>query len=75
MLYICDEENHDSVYQCNRRFQEILRTYDISPQGRNNKLWNNLPPTTQQIITPFLTSHYKIVTVSDDNEFPHPIYG
>ncbi|XP_020296818.1 serine/threonine-protein kinase ATR [Pseudomyrmex gracilis] len=55
--------------------QEILRAYEISPQGRNNVLWNNLPLTTQQIITPFLTSHYKIAAVCDDNEFPHPVYG
>ncbi|XP_060828354.1 serine/threonine-protein kinase atr-like [Bombus pascuorum] len=55
--------------------QEILRTYDISPQGKNSELWNSLPVTMKQIITPFLTSHYKIATISDDKTFPHPIYG
>ncbi|XP_076679651.1 serine/threonine-protein kinase atr isoform X1 [Andrena cerasifolii] len=55
--------------------QEILKTYDISPQGRNSNLWNNLPLTVKQIISPFLTSHYKIAAVSDDKKFPHPIYG
>lgn len=29
----------------------------------------------RQIITPFLTSHYKIATISDNETFPHPIYG
>ncbi|KAG6794440.1 serine/threonine-protein kinase atr-like [Apis mellifera caucasica] len=55
--------------------QEILKTYDISPQGKNNELWNNLPVSMKQIITPFLTSHYKIATISDNETFPHPIYG
>ncbi|OAD54306.1 Serine/threonine-protein kinase atr [Eufriesea mexicana] len=55
--------------------QEILKTYDISPRGKNSDLWNSLPLTMKQIITPFLTSHYKIATISDDKTFPHPIYG
>ncbi|CAK9833676.1 Serine/threonine-protein kinase atr [Anthophora retusa] len=55
--------------------QEILKAYDISPQGKNSTLWNSLPVTMKQIITPFLTSHYKIATISDDKIFPHPIYG
>ncbi|KOX79522.1 Serine/threonine-protein kinase atr [Melipona quadrifasciata] len=55
--------------------QEILKTYEISPQGKNSELWNSLPVTMKQIITPFLTSHYKIATISDDKSFPHPIYG
>lgn len=55
--------------------QEILRAYDISPEGKNNHLWHSLPLTVKQIISPFLTSHYKIATVSDDKKLPHPIYG
>nr|XP_034192073.1 serine/threonine-protein kinase ATR [Osmia lignaria]XP_034192074.1 serine/threonine-protein kinase ATR [Osmia lignaria]XP_034192075.1 serine/threonine-protein kinase ATR [Osmia lignaria] len=55
--------------------QEILKTYDISPNGQNSQLWNSLPVTMRQIITPFLTSHYKIAAISDDNMFPHPIYS
>ncbi|XP_043511522.1 serine/threonine-protein kinase atr [Frieseomelitta varia] len=55
--------------------QEILKTYEISPQGKNSELWNSLPVTMKQIITPFLTSHYKIATISDDKTFSHPIYG
>lgn len=55
--------------------QEILKTYEISPKGKNSNIWNSLPSTTQQIIFPFLTSHYKITTTNDENEFPHPIYG
>ncbi|XP_003702936.2 serine/threonine-protein kinase ATR isoform X1 [Megachile rotundata] len=55
--------------------QEILKTYNISPQGKNSQLWNNLPLTMRQIITPFLTSHYKIAAISDNKVFPHPIYG
>ncbi|KZC05824.1 Serine/threonine-protein kinase atr [Dufourea novaeangliae] len=55
--------------------QETLKAYEITPQGRNYKLWNSLPLTTRQIISPFLTSHYKIAAVSDDKMFPHPIYG
>ncbi|XP_026671548.1 serine/threonine-protein kinase ATR-like isoform X2 [Ceratina calcarata] len=55
--------------------QEILKAYNISPKGRNLDLWDNLPATMKQIITPFLTSHYKCATVSDDKTFPHPIYG
>lgn len=55
--------------------QEILKAYDISPQGKNSTLWNGLPLTMRQIISPFLTSHYKIAAVSDDKKFPHPIYG
>ncbi|KAG5348071.1 ATR kinase, partial [Acromyrmex charruanus] len=69
------QKNSQSMDCFSLAIQEILRAYDISPQGRNNELWNNLPSTTQQIIIPFLTSHYKIVTVSDDDEFSHPIYG
>ncbi|XP_011699804.1 PREDICTED: serine/threonine-protein kinase ATR isoform X2 [Wasmannia auropunctata] len=69
------QKNSQSMDCFSLAIQEILKAYDISPQGRNSELWNNLPPTTQQIIIPFLTSHYKIVTVSDDDEFPHPIYG
>ncbi|XP_011329801.1 serine/threonine-protein kinase ATR isoform X3 [Ooceraea biroi] len=69
------QKNSQSMDCFSLAIQEILRAYDISPQGRNSELWNNLPSTMQQIIIPFLTSHYKIVTVSDDNEFPHPIYG
>nr|XP_031832738.1 serine/threonine-protein kinase atr-like [Nomia melanderi] len=55
--------------------QEILKAFEITPQGRNSELWNDLPLTTRQIISPFLTSHYKIAAVSDDKMFPHPIYG
>ncbi|XP_033336517.2 serine/threonine-protein kinase ATR [Megalopta genalis] len=55
--------------------QEILKAYEITPQGKNSELWNSLPLTTRQIIFPFLTSHYKIAAVSDDKMFPHPIYG
>ncbi|XP_046813707.1 serine/threonine-protein kinase ATR isoform X1 [Vespa crabro] len=55
--------------------QEILKAYDIRPEGKNSELWNNLPLTTQQIIFPFLTSHYKITVVNDIIEFPHPVYG
>ncbi|KYN10085.1 Serine/threonine-protein kinase atr [Trachymyrmex cornetzi] len=69
------QKNSQSMDCFSLAIQEILRAYDISPQGRNNELWNNLPSTTQQIIIPFLTSHYKIVTISDDDEFSHPIYG
>ncbi|KAL0107168.1 hypothetical protein PUN28_015590 [Cardiocondyla obscurior] len=69
------QKNSQSMDCFSLAIQEILKAYDISPQGRNNQLWHNLPLTTQQIIIPFLTSHYKIVTVSDDDEFPHPIYG
>ncbi|XP_011875240.1 PREDICTED: serine/threonine-protein kinase ATR [Vollenhovia emeryi] len=69
------QKNSQSMDCFSLAIQEILKAYDISPQGRNNKLWNSLPSTTQQIITPFLTSHYKVVTVSDNDEFSHPIYG
>ncbi|XP_071651380.1 serine/threonine-protein kinase ATR [Temnothorax longispinosus] len=69
------QKNSQSMDCFSLAIQEILKAYDISPQGRNSELWNNLPPNTQQIIIPFLTSHYKIATVSDDDEFPHPIYG
>ncbi|XP_028046695.1 serine/threonine-protein kinase ATR isoform X2 [Monomorium pharaonis] len=69
------QKNSQSMDCFSLAIQEILKAYDISPQGRNSELWNNLPLTTQQIIIPFLTSHYKIVTVSDNDEFPHPIYS
>ncbi|XP_025986385.1 serine/threonine-protein kinase ATR [Solenopsis invicta] len=69
------QKNSQSMDCFSLAIQEILKAYDISPRGRNNELWNNLPLTTQQIITPFLTSHYKIATNSDDKEFPHPVYG
>ncbi|XP_025264576.1 serine/threonine-protein kinase ATR [Camponotus floridanus] len=69
------QKNSQSMDCFSLAIQEILRAYNISPQGRNKELWNNLPFTTQQIITPFLTSHYKIATVSDDNDLPHPIYS
>ncbi|XP_076632761.1 serine/threonine-protein kinase atr isoform X1 [Colletes latitarsis] len=55
--------------------QEILKAYNISPEGINSELWNSLPLTMRQIIFPFLTSHYKIAAVSDDKKFPSPIYG
>lgn len=74
-IFIYDKFKKKILFKYDQYFQEILRAYNISPQGRNNELWNNLPFTTQQIITPFLTSHYKIATVSDDHELPHPIYG
>ncbi|XP_032688955.1 serine/threonine-protein kinase ATR isoform X2 [Odontomachus brunneus] len=71
------QKNSQSMDCFSLAIQEILRAYDISPQGRNSELWNNLPSTTQQIISPFLTSHYKRKeeAITDDNEFPHPIYG
>ncbi|XP_014472413.1 PREDICTED: serine/threonine-protein kinase ATR-like isoform X2 [Dinoponera quadriceps] len=71
------QKNSQSMDCFSLAIQEILKTYDISPQGRNSELWNNLSCTTQQIIAPFLTSHYKRKeeTITDDNEFPHPIYG
>ncbi|XP_034947758.1 serine/threonine-protein kinase ATR-like [Chelonus insularis] len=53
--------------------QEILRSYEISPTGRNQKLWNALSHETQQIVVPFLTSHYKILTTI--NPIDYPIYG
>ncbi|XP_012230547.1 serine/threonine-protein kinase ATR [Linepithema humile] len=68
------QKNSQSMDCFSLAIQEILKAYDISPQGQNSELWNNLPSTMQQIIIPFLTSHYKIATVSDDDEFPHPIY-
>ncbi|XP_066597912.1 serine/threonine-protein kinase atr-like [Prorops nasuta] len=54
--------------------QEILGLFEISPQGKNSESWHNLPLSVQQIIIPFLTSHYKITTI-EENNFPHPIYG
>ncbi|XP_076757525.1 serine/threonine-protein kinase ATR [Xylocopa sonorina] len=55
--------------------QEILKAYDISPQGKNKELWNSFPVIMKQIITPFLTSHYKIATINNNKTFSHPIYG
>ncbi|XP_015183049.1 PREDICTED: serine/threonine-protein kinase ATR isoform X2 [Polistes dominula] len=55
--------------------QEILKAYDIRPEGKKSKLWKNLPSTMQQIIFPFLTSHYSITVKSDISSFPRPIYG
>ncbi|XP_043279597.1 serine/threonine-protein kinase ATR isoform X2 [Venturia canescens] len=55
--------------------QEILKAYEISPTGKNSSIWDNLPSMTQQIILPFLTSHYKNTASIDQTEFPHPIYG
>ncbi|XP_025157159.1 serine/threonine-protein kinase ATR [Harpegnathos saltator] len=71
------QKNSQSMDCFSLAIQEILRAYDISPQGQNSELWNNLPSTTQQIITPFLTSHYKRKeeAINEDNEFPHPVYG
>ncbi|KAL7294393.1 hypothetical protein TKK_0012398 [Trichogramma kaykai] len=54
--------------------QEILRTYEISPEGRNKKLWKDLSPKIQRMVTPLLTSHYTIMT-STDIEHSGPIYG
>ncbi|KAL6262489.1 hypothetical protein P5V15_007574 [Pogonomyrmex californicus] len=58
------QKNSQSMDCFSLAIQEILKAYDISPQGRNSKLWKNLSATTQQIIIPFLTSHYKIATVT-----------
>ncbi|XP_048511999.1 serine/threonine-protein kinase ATR isoform X2 [Athalia rosae] len=55
--------------------QEILKTYSISPDGDNREYWEQFPNTVQQMIHPFLSSHYKITAIKDDNEYPHPIYG
>ncbi|XP_046746064.1 serine/threonine-protein kinase ATR isoform X2 [Diprion similis] len=55
--------------------QEILKTYSISPDGTNRHCWKQFPNTIQQMIHPFLNSHYKITTIKDGNEYPHPIYG
>ncbi|XP_043497369.1 serine/threonine-protein kinase ATR-like isoform X1 [Polistes fuscatus] len=55
--------------------QEILKAYNIRPEGKQSKLWKNLPSTMQQIIFPFLTSHYSITVKADVRAFPQPIYG
>ncbi|KAI4487089.1 hypothetical protein M0802_012043 [Mischocyttarus mexicanus] len=55
--------------------QEILKAYDIRPEGKKSILWKNLPSTMQQIIFPFLTSHYSITVKSDISAFSQPIYG
>ncbi|KAK0088729.1 hypothetical protein PV325_010836 [Microctonus aethiopoides] len=52
--------------------QEVSRTYDIIPDGVN-RLWKTLPLMTQQIILPFLTSHYKPSPTSEILQYP--IYG
>ena len=54
--------------------QEILRAYEISPEGRNKKLWNDFSSKIQRMITPLLTSHYKINS-SSEGECSSPIYG
>ncbi|KAK0175715.1 hypothetical protein PV327_009444 [Microctonus hyperodae] len=52
--------------------QEVLKTYDIVPDGIN-RLWKTLPTMTQQIVLPFLTSHYKEVPAGESCHYP--IYG
>ncbi|XP_012274502.1 serine/threonine-protein kinase ATR [Orussus abietinus] len=55
--------------------QETLLAYDISPQGRNCELWNSFSSTVQQMIFPFLTSHYVNAVGEAESRIPHPIYG
>lgn len=55
--------------------QEILKAYNISPDGSNKDLWEKMPFTVQEMIYPFLTSNYTIMTSDNHGDYPHPIYG
>ncbi|OXU29026.1 hypothetical protein TSAR_005154 [Trichomalopsis sarcophagae] len=68
------QKNTQSLDCFSLAIQEILRSYEISPGGRNCRLWNDLSSKIQHMIYPLLTSHYTITTASEV-ELPSPIYG
>ncbi|XP_014204493.1 serine/threonine-protein kinase ATR [Copidosoma floridanum] len=68
------QKNTQSMDCFNLAIQEILRLYEISPEGKNSRLWNDLPSKIQHMIFPLLKSHYTN-TSNNEVEFQTPIYG
>ncbi|XP_011503709.1 PREDICTED: serine/threonine-protein kinase atr-like [Ceratosolen solmsi marchali] len=69
------QKNTQSMDCFSLAIQELLRSFQISPSGKNCKLWNELPSKIQHMIFPLLTSHYTITIANNDVEFSNPIYG
>ncbi|XP_063235756.1 LOW QUALITY PROTEIN: serine/threonine-protein kinase ATR [Bacillus rossius redtenbacheri] len=56
--------------------QELLKAYSISPNAKASKrhLWDSFPDFMKEIMSPLLTSSYKI-TVNRVSTYVHPVYG
>ncbi|XP_008550901.1 serine/threonine-protein kinase atr [Microplitis demolitor] len=72
-----NEQNTTRNVDCfSLAIQEILKVWDIKPEGgANSELWRSFTPLTQQIVFPMLTSHYTILSTPDASNINYPIYG
>ncbi|KAJ8680180.1 hypothetical protein QAD02_015967 [Eretmocerus hayati] len=68
------QKNTQSMDSFSLAIQELLKHFEISPDGSNSRLWDALPSKIQHMISPLLTSHY-IPMANNDIEFTIPIYG
>ncbi|KAG6454519.1 hypothetical protein O3G_MSEX008741 [Manduca sexta] len=54
--------------------QEILKIYEISPNGRKKEVWDSFPEHMHQIMFPLLSSRYTLAYPSQPKK-AHPLFG
>lgn len=54
-------------------WQELLKVYNVVSSG----VWNKLPDSTKEIISPFRESRYRDLASDSDSQalIPHPVFG
>nr|CAI5838056.1 unnamed protein product [Callosobruchus analis] len=57
--------------------QEILKEYEISPEGHSSRkyLWDEFSDTHKEVMLPLLSSRYVVSQPVLANNFPTPVYG
>ncbi|CAH0564186.1 unnamed protein product [Brassicogethes aeneus] len=70
------EKNTQSMDRFALAIQEILKSYEISPEENSAKsrLWRQFPESQQELMLPLLSSRY-MMAPSEDPNFTYPIYG